>query len=121
MTKTKAKKAAAKAAKAAAAATPSQWKGKSKATTNTTTTSEYCGGVSIAETSTFNNSASSPSSTSPAATHPGVEAWVKAEYRRRSEDGNGQSTCLPNLGLLQRELEQQRPDMKKVIFDTLVG
>jgi hypothetical protein len=87
---------------------------------NTTITSKNCGGVSVAEVSTFNNSASSSSSTSPGASYPGVEAWVEAEYRRRSEDGNGQPTCLPNLGLLQRELEQQCPDMKRVIYNTLV-
>jgi hypothetical protein len=120
MAKMKAEKTAAKAAEAAVTPSPSQWKGKSKANIDVTATPGYGGGVSITKISAFNSSASSSSSASPGASHPGVESWVKAEYRRRSEDGNGQSTCLPNLGLLQRELEKQRPNMKKVIYDTLV-
>jgi hypothetical protein len=130
MTGNKAKKAAAKAAAAAATTTtsaaipppsPSQWKGKSKATMDITAPSKYCGGVSIAGTSTSNDSASSPSSASPGVNHAEIEAWVEAEYRRRSGDADGKLVCRPNFGLLQRELENQRPSMRKVIYNTLVG
>jgi hypothetical protein len=125
MTGKKAEKAAAKAAAATSAAIPppssSQWKGKSKATVDITVPSKYCGGVSTAEMSTSNDSASSSSSASPGVSHAEIKAWIEAEYRRRSENAHGKVTCLPSLGLLQKEFEQQCPSMSKVIFDTLVG
>jgi hypothetical protein len=82
---------------------------------------KYCEGVSIAGVSTSNDPASSSSSASPGVSHAEIEAWIEAEYRRRSENTHGKVTCLPSLGLLQKEFEQQCPSMSKVIFDTLVG